>query len=76
MVRRTVTLPEGLDSRVREVAGEGESFSAAVTRLIEAGLASDRGRLSWIGSGDSGDPDLALRVGDVLEELVADAAND
>ena len=71
MVRRTVTLPEGLDSRVREVAGEGESFSAAVTRL-----ASDRGRLSWIGSGDSGDPDLALRVGDVLEELVADAAND
>ncbi len=69
VVRRTITLPEGLDERVREVATESESFSGAVARLIEAGLATERQRPSWIGSGESGDPELAFRVEEVLAEL-------
>lgn len=73
MVRRTVTLPDGLDTRVRDAAEEGESFSAAVSRLLEAGLSGRRERLAWIGSGDSGDPDLGFRVEEVLEELAAEA---
>ena len=71
MVRRTITLPDDLDARVRAAAGDGESFSAAVARLVEAGLAGDRAPLAWIGSGDSGDPELALRVEEVLAELGA-----
>jgi hypothetical protein len=73
MVRRTITLPTELDARVRESAGAGESFSAAVARLVEAGLAGDRRPLGWIGSGDSRDPRLALRVEEVLAELGAGA---
>jgi len=73
MVRRTVTLPDELDTRVRDTANEGESFSAAVARLLEAGLSEDRERLAWIGSGDSGDPELAFKVEEVLAELAAEA---
>jgi len=73
MVRRTVTLPDKLDTRVRDAADDGESFSAAVARLLEAGLSGDRERLAWIGSGDSGDPDLGFRVEEVLAELAAEA---
>ena len=76
MVRRTITLPNDLDTRVRDAAADGESFSAAVARLIEAGLSGDREPLAWIGSGDSGDPDLALRVEEVLAELGAAADPD
>jgi hypothetical protein len=73
MVRRTITLPDDLDTRVRAAARDDESFSAAVARLVEAGLAGDREPLAWIGSGDSGDPELAMRVEEVLAELGASA---
>lgn len=69
MVRRTITLPEDIDGRVRDALGEGESFSAAVARLISAGLDDDQPRLAWIGSGDSGDGTLSMRVEEVLAEL-------
>lgn len=73
MVRRTITLPDGLDTRVREHAGDKEPFSAAITRLVEAGLESDPEPLAWIGSGQSDDPDLALQLEEVMEELLAAA---
>jgi hypothetical protein len=73
MVRRTITLPDELETQVRDAAGEDESFSAAVARLLEAGLSGRSERLAWIGSGDSGDPDLAFRVEEVLDELAAEA---
>jgi hypothetical protein len=73
VVRRTITLPEDVEKRVRDAAGEDESFSAAVARLLEAGLSGQGKRLAWIGSGDSGDPDLAFRVEEVLAELAAEA---
>ena len=37
MVRRTVNLPDSTDALVRDLAAEDESFSAAVSRRIEAG---------------------------------------
>lgn len=70
MVRRTITLPADTDERIRAAAAEGESFSAAIVRLAQAGLLGERGdRPEWIGSGDSGDPDLAFNVEAVLDEL-------
>ena len=53
MVRRTVNLPGSVDALVREMAEEGESFSAAVTRLIEAGARASRtGRMPrYVASG-------------------------
>jgi len=71
VVRRTITLPDSLDTRVRERAGANESFSAAITRLVEAGLESDPEPLAWIGSGQSGDPDLALELEEAMDELLA-----
>jgi hypothetical protein len=73
MVRRTITLPEDLDALVRDAAREDESFSAAVARLLEAGLSGRSDRLAWIGSGDSGDPELAFKIEEVLDELAAEA---
>lgn len=72
VVRRTITLPDALDTRVRAVAGDGESFSGAVSRLLEASLREHRSRPAWIGSGESGDPELALHVEEVLAELATD----
>jgi hypothetical protein len=73
VVRRTITLPDQLDARVRAAADEDESFSAAVTRLIDRGLAGTGNRPSWIGSGESDDPELAFRVEDILAELARSA---
>lgn len=72
MVRRTITLPDGVDSLVREVAYEGESFSAAVTRLIEAGVKSMRGGKPprYVASGD-GPEDLGRKADEYLRELVS-----
>lgn len=73
MVRRTITLPDSLDTRVREQVGDNESFSAAITRLVEAALERDPEPLAWIGSGQSDDPDLALQLEQVMDELLAAA---
>ena len=72
MVRRTVSLPESTDSHVRELAEEGESFSAAVTRLIEAGIAAiESGRhLSWIGSAEGSGDEVGLKAEEYLKEII------
>lgn len=72
MARRTIHLPEGTETLVRELALEGESFSATVTRLLEAGTkALGRGRIpAYVGSGDGPD-DLGRRAETYLRELVS-----
>jgi len=70
VVRRTVNLPDSIDALVRDMADEGESFSAAVTRLIEAGaraLGSGR-RPRYLASGD-GPEDLGRRAEEYLRKL-------
>jgi hypothetical protein len=68
MVRRTITLPESTDALVRANAGDGESFSAAVTRLIEAGVHSLDQPPSWVASFD-GPEDLGINAERYLREL-------
>lgn len=72
MVRRTINLPDGVDSLVRELANEGESFSAAVTRLIEAGAKSLRAQKPprYVASGEGPD-DLGRRAEEYLREPVS-----
>lgn len=71
MVRRTITLPDHLDGRVRKNADEGESFSAAVSRLLEAGLDGKRVP-SYVGLDTGGGDDVSLRVEELLAEHYAD----
>ena len=73
MVRRTITLPDELDTRVRDAAEARESFSAAVARLVERGLAATASRPDWIGSANSDDPELAFKVEEILAELATSA---
>lgn len=70
MVRKTVTLPESTVRLVRERQHDGESFSAAVARLIEEGarLVAEGNIPSWIGSGE-GSGDLSLRDEEILREI-------
>ena len=69
MVRRPVSLPDSVDERVREAVTDDESFSAAVARLLEAGLQATQGkhRPDWIGSGD-GPNDLGRRAEQYLRQ--------
>jgi len=71
VTRRTISLPDSVDALARESAEEGESFSATVARLIEAGARSSRGRKRprYVASGD-GPEDLASRAERYLRELV------
>ena len=71
MARRTVNLPEAIETIAREAANEGESFSATVSRLIDEGARATRGprRPSYVGSG-SGPAELGLRAERYLRELV------
>ena len=71
MVRRTVNLPDAIDQQVREAAEEGESYSAAIARLVELGVkASGRKKPpAWVGSGE-GPPDLGRRAEEYLREPV------
>jgi hypothetical protein len=73
MVRRTVSLPESTDALVRELAAEGESFSAAVTRILEAGAAAlESGRYpSWIGSAE-GPGDERWRSDEAIRQVIAE----
>jgi hypothetical protein len=70
MVRRTVSFPDAVDALVRDLTHENESFSAAVTRLIEAGArsAQARRRPRYVASGE-GPPDLGRRAEEYLREL-------
>lgn len=73
MVRRTVSIPESVDEKVRDAAEDDESFSAAVARLLEAGLRATSGkhRPEWVGSGEGPD-DLGRRAEEYLREPVTD----
>ena len=75
MPRRTIYLHESTEKRVRELAREGESFSAAVTRLIEAGaVALEGGRTPrYVGTGDREDAptDLGRRLEHYMRESLS-----
>ena len=78
MPRRTIHLSESVDELIRRMARPGESFSATVARLIEAGVRSTRGRRppSYVATGEGPD-DLAglaeryLREGQFAEGSMA-----
>ncbi len=71
MPRRTIYIPESTEKRVRALADEGESFSAAVTRLLEAGARAVEGRRipGFVGSGE-GPSDLGRRAEEYLRNPV------
>jgi hypothetical protein len=66
-----VNLPDVVEARARELAREGESFSATVARLIEEGARAVEGprRPSYAGVGEGPD-DLGRRAEEYLRELV------
>ncbi|MGZ6494238.1 MAG: hypothetical protein ACXVEX_13085 [Actinomycetota bacterium] len=72
MARRTLNLPESVVQLVQERAREGESFSAAASRLIEAGAraTSARKRPRYVASGE-GPTDLGRAAERYLREPVA-----
>lgn len=72
MARRTVNLPDVVEARARELALEGESFSATVACLIEEeGARAVEGlrRPSYVGTGEGPD-DLGRRAETYLPELI------
>lgn len=71
MARRTIYLPEAVDQLVRDSLAEGESYSSALCRLVEAGSRLRRPRKppAYVGSGD-GPEDL----GRLAERYLADVA--
>lgn len=70
--RRTISLVEAVDETIRNAAQEGESYSAAVARLVEAGVrALDAGHApSWIASGASGVRDLGVNSERYIREAL------
>jgi hypothetical protein len=72
MVRKTITMPESTVNLVRESARDGESFSAAVTRLIEEGarLVAEGRVPSYVGSAE-GPGDMGIRAEEYLREIFA-----
>lgn len=72
MARRTIYLPDSVEKLARERAQKGESFSATVARLIEAGAhAAGRVDLPWIGAGE-GPEDLGINHEKYLRDSVED----
>jgi hypothetical protein len=71
MARRTVNLPDSVEALAREAAEPGESFSATVSRLIEAGVRSLRGPrpLSYFTAAGEGPGDLGINAEKYLREL-------
>lgn len=72
MTRRTISIPDSVDRLIRELREEGESYSATVARLVEAGAraAGERRTLSFVGSGE-GPEDLGINAEKYLNELAA-----
>jgi hypothetical protein len=71
VVRRTVSLPEAVDELVRENSADGESFSAALARLVQEGVAAHRQRKAprYVASGQ-GPRDLGRRAEQYLRDVV------
>lgn len=72
MARRTVNLPESVDTLAREAARSGESFSATVSRLIVQGAEVSHGRRPprYVASGE-GPADLGRAAEHYLSKLVS-----
>ena len=73
MVRRTISLPASVDEKIRKIAEEEGSYSAAVARLVEdaSKRSRSRERPSYIGSVD--DPDLPRDFALNYEKYMKDA---
>jgi predicted CopG family antitoxin len=73
MVRRTISLPSSVDEKIRKIAEEEGSYSAAVARLVEDASKRTRTseRPSYIGSVD--DPDLPRDFALNYEKYMKDA---
>lgn len=73
MPRRTIHIPESTEALVRDAAEEGESFSAAVTRLIEAGAAARAGKRPprYVGVGHGPPDELGRKAEKYLRELAS-----
>jgi len=71
MARRTIYLPATIEALARDEAVAGESFSATVARLIEAGVGAKRGRHvpSYVATGE-GPEDLGRLAERYLRDLV------
>jgi hypothetical protein len=69
--RRTIHISDRTEARVRELAADGESFSAAVSRLVEAGADALGGnRLPrFVGIADGPREELGRRAEEVLDQL-------
>jgi hypothetical protein len=72
VARRTVNLPESVETIAREAAESGESFSATVSRLIVQGAQSTRGPKPprYVGAGE-GPSDLGRAAERYLDQLVS-----
>jgi hypothetical protein len=71
VVRRTISLPPAVDEKIRKVAEEEGSYSAAVVRLVEEG-AKRKGKSDlpdWIGSGE-GPADLSENLDKYIREAL------
>ena len=71
MVRRTISLPDSVDALIREVAQADESFSAAVTRLVQAGAEAQQAgkQPRYVASGE-GPRDLGRKAEQYIRQLV------
>ena len=72
MPRKTIHMQEDVVQTVRDCAREEESFSATVSRLIEAGARIQRGKKppEFIGAAEGGPTDLGRRAETYLENPV------
>ena len=72
MARRTINLPDSVETIAREAAESGESFSATVSRLIVQGAERTNGPKppSYVGAGE-GPSDLGLKAEQYLQTLVS-----
>jgi hypothetical protein len=72
VARRTVNLPETVETIAREAAESGESFSATVSRLIVQGAQSTRGPKPprYVGAGE-GPSDLGRAAERYLNQLIS-----
>lgn len=73
MARRTIYLPESIEKLARESGREGESFSATVARLIEAGAEAggDAPLPDWMGAGE-GPEDLSFNAEKYLAQMAGE----
>ncbi len=73
MVRRTISVPPAVDEKIRRIAEEEGSYSAAVARLVEEGArrSGKAERPSFIGSID--DPTLPRDFGRNHEKYLKEA---